>query len=133
MSGTRRRWTLLATLVFALGLLALVSAPRPKAGSDTCGGKQVTILGTGGDDVIRGTSGPDVIDGLGGNDRIYGYGGDDTLCGGDGDDLIDGGSGQNFIDGGPGTNSCTEEAVEQNCDPNHRIQRSPDPPWARPH
>jgi Ca2+-binding RTX toxin-like protein len=67
-----------------------------------CRGRQVTILGTRGDDVLRGTSGDDVIDGRGGHDRIYGRDGGDTICGGGGKDLLVGGSGNDILDGGGG-------------------------------
>jgi len=55
-----------------------------------CGGQDVTIVGTNGDDVIDGTAGPDVIAGLGGNDIIRGGDFDDIICGGPGDDYIEG-------------------------------------------
>ena len=67
-----------------------------------CFGREPTILGTSGDDVIYGTDGDDVIHGLGGNDIIYGLGGNDVICGGMGNDYIDGGPGRDRIHGGPG-------------------------------
>ena len=63
----------------------------------TCDGKQVTIVGTEGHNVINGTEGPDVIHGLGGNDIIQGLGGDDVICGGDGHDVIGAGSGNDTV------------------------------------
>ena len=63
----------------------------------TCGGKQPTIIGTEGHDVINGTAGPEVIHGLGGNDIIQGLGGDDVICGGDGSDVISAGSGNDIV------------------------------------
>lgn len=90
-----------------------------------CGGRDVTILGTDGPDVIQGRSLPgpnrtlihfdDVILALGGNDIIDGQGGNDTICGGDGNDTIRGGSGDDVLiagagrdslDGGAGTDAC---------------------------
>lgn len=56
----------------------------------TCGGLEVTIVGTSGDDVIDGTPGHDVIAGLEGDDEIRGADGEDTICGGPGDDYIEG-------------------------------------------
>lgn len=91
------------SLAPALGLLAaglfLVPAPA-EAAAPTCGGKRVTILGTGGDDVLRGTSGADVIDGRGGADVINGLGGDDVICGGYGADDLRGQAGNDRVYGG---------------------------------
>jgi Ca2+-binding RTX toxin-like protein len=56
----------------------------------TCGGLEVTIVGTNGDDVIDGTDGNDVIAGLAGNDVIRGGDGEDVICGGLGNDYIEG-------------------------------------------
>ena len=63
------------------------AAPIP---SLTCGGLEVTIVGTAGDDIIDGTAGHDVIAGLQGDDVIRGGDGEDTICGGPGDDYIEG-------------------------------------------
>ena len=68
----------------------------------TCQGLTPTILGTGGNDVIRGTAGVDVIHALGGADRVDGLGAGDKLCGGDGPDVINGGDGADTVDGGAG-------------------------------
>lgn len=54
-----------------------------------CFGRQPTIVGTPGDDVLRGTSGNDVIVGRGGDDTIKGLRGDDRLCGGAGDEYFE--------------------------------------------
>ena len=62
-----------------------------------CNGKEPTIVGTEGHDVISGTAGPDVIHGLGGFDWIRGLGGDDVICGGDGSDVIGAGSGNDIV------------------------------------
>lgn len=61
-----------------------------------------TIVGTGGNDVLRGTPGRDVICGLGGNDILYGLAGGDVLLGGDGNDRLFGGAGRDLLDGGAG-------------------------------
>ena len=50
----------------------------------TCHGMTPTILGTGGNDVLRGTAGADVIHALGGADKVEGLGSGDRLCGGEG-------------------------------------------------
>jgi Ca2+-binding RTX toxin-like protein len=70
--------------------------------SRTCGGREVTISGTAGRDVLTGTAGPDVIDGLGGNDRIVAGGRDDIVCGGAGNDYLSGGWGADALYGGLG-------------------------------
>ncbi|MDP9387807.1 MAG: hypothetical protein M3Q48_07720, partial [Actinomycetota bacterium] len=80
----------------------------------SCYGRQATLVGTQGDDVLVGTEGPDIIHGGPGNDRIRGLGGDDVICGGDGDDgvdatgqTLDGGPGADLVLGGPGADSIT--------------------------
>jgi len=106
-------------LVMIVSCLTVLAA-GPKVFAASCNGKQVTILGTAGNDILRGSSGPDVISGLGGNDTIKGRGGNDVICGGpgkdkiyggsgkdklyggSGNDRLDGGSGLDFCDGGPG-------------------------------
>jgi Ca2+-binding RTX toxin-like protein len=76
-------------------------------------GREATILGTPGDDVIQGTPGDDVIRAKRGNDVIDGGGGNDVVCGGPGtdqvttgagDDLVAGGSGRDTVDAGAGRN-----------------------------
>ena len=73
---------------------------------ETCFGKNATITGTTGDDVIPGTSGNDVIVGLGGKDRIRGKGGKDRLCGKSGKDKLSGGKARDRLDGGSGRDTC---------------------------
>ena len=63
-----------------------------------CGGSDVTIAGTSGDDRIRGTSGRDVIAAFGGNDVVFGFGGDDTICEGEGDDRVHAGAGRDTVE-----------------------------------
>lgn len=72
-----------------------IEAPR-------CHGRQATIVGTDGNDVLRGTPGRDVVWGGKGDDTIYGSLGNDLLCGGPGADLIHGGRGNDTVDGGAG-------------------------------
>ncbi len=81
--------------------LSSTSTTAPPNGP-LCDGKQATIIGTPGDDVLIGTSFDDVIVGLGGNDVIHGEGGLDTICGGEGDDELRGGRANDRIFGGPG-------------------------------
>ncbi|MFN3218475.1 MAG: calcium-binding protein [Acidimicrobiales bacterium] len=73
-----------------------------EGGSDTCGGRTPTIVGTTGDDVLRGTRGNDVIAGLAGNDRIIGRGGNDIICAGPGRDVVIGGAGRDRLFGQAG-------------------------------
>lgn len=100
-----------------------------------CGGVNVTICGTEGDDVLLGTAGNDVMAGFGGDDTLYGLDGNDILCGGAGDDVLiggngndrlfgdndhdvllgeagrdslNGGSGDDILHGGTGTDACNE-------------------------
>ena len=87
---------LLAATALALPLLPVNAVT---AATGTCAGKDVTIAGTSGPDLLYGTPGNDVIDGRGGDDIIYGLGGVDTICGGGGDDVIDGGPGRDVLIG----------------------------------
>ena len=70
---------------------------------ELCAGKKVTILGTGGDDVLAGTQGADVFKAAGGDDTLKGRGGRDLLCGGDGADTIKGGAGGDKLKGQSGS------------------------------
>ena len=68
-----------------------------------CHGRQATIVGTDGNDVIQGTPGRDVIWGGRGDDTILGSLGNDLLCGGPGADLIHGGRGNDTSTAAPAT------------------------------
>ena len=72
------------------------------ANASTCAGKNVTIVGTSGADVISGTPQRDVIAGLGGDDVINALEGKDTVCSGGGNDVIRGLGANDLIKGGPG-------------------------------
>ena len=76
--------------------------PSGSASAAKCAGKQATVVGTAGRDVIKGTKKRDVIAGLGGNDVIRGLGGNDTICGGSGKDKLVGGAGKDRLLGGAG-------------------------------
>lgn len=67
---------------------------------DDCDGRQVSIEGTDGDDVIRGTGADDVIATGDGDDVVEGLEGDDVICGGEGQDRLEGGSGDDELYGG---------------------------------
>jgi hypothetical protein len=69
---------------------------------ERCAGREVTHLGTPGDDRIVGTPGNDVIKALGGDDVIIARGGKDVICAGPGNDLVRGGKGRDLIKGGGG-------------------------------
>ncbi|HEY2714840.1 MAG TPA: hypothetical protein VGI73_01315, partial [Solirubrobacterales bacterium] len=93
-------------VVAALGALLLVGSALGAVPQNEeievprCHGRQATIVGTDGDDVLRGTPGRDVIWGGKGDDTIYGSLGNDLICGGPGSDLIHGGRGNDEVDGG---------------------------------
>ncbi|HEY5052761.1 MAG TPA: calcium-binding protein [Solirubrobacterales bacterium] len=78
-----------------IGSALLCAVPAAsQASAATCAGKQATIVGTPGNDVIVGKKASDVIYGGGGDDKISGGpNGNDTICGGPGDDTIQGGRG----------------------------------------
>jgi uncharacterized delta-60 repeat protein len=76
-------------------------------GVPTCDGRQATIVGTSGRDLLLGTPGPDVIVGRGGADTIRAAGGDDRVCGGPGNDRLSGGTGHDRLFGGAGADILT--------------------------
>jgi RTX calcium-binding nonapeptide repeat (4 copies) len=90
-------------IALALTVASTVAAFAPSvpayAGTPTCHGVKVTIVGTRSSDVIHGTPGRDVINGIGGNDTIFGRGGNDLLCGGPGHDSLYGGAGDDGLYG----------------------------------
>jgi Ca2+-binding RTX toxin-like protein len=88
--------------VVALVFVAAASAAEEEDVA-RCHGRQATIVGTEGDDVLRGTPERDVIWGGGGDDEIFGSLGNDLLCGGPGADLVHGGRGNDIADGGAGS------------------------------
>src|SRR5687768_9049491 len=84
-----------------------------------CLGKQATIVGSAGDDVIKGTFRRDVINARGGEDVVKSVGKGDTVCGGrgpdhlkggKGEDVLSGGKGEDVLDGGPATDTCKDSA-----------------------
>ncbi|MEZ5076367.1 MAG: calcium-binding protein [Solirubrobacterales bacterium] len=104
----RRARGILAGLALAAAGVAVALAPSgvvavaAEEEVPTCHGKEATIVGTDGDDVLHGTPERDVIAGGAGDDEIYGALGSDVICGGPGSDLIHGGRGNDEVDGGPG-------------------------------
>ena len=93
-----------ATVATALMLLAGVAAlgAAEPADSPSCLGKEATIVGTDGNDVLHGTVGSDVIQAGRGNDIVLGERGNDVICGGPGTDLVRGGRNNDVVSGGPG-------------------------------
>lgn len=100
-----------ATRTFAVAcLIAATALPvTPAQAAPKCFGKEATIVGTSGHDVLEGTPGNDVIVGNGGVDAVTAKGGDDRICLSDGwvDDpsTIDAGSGSDRIDAGDGASN----------------------------
>jgi Ca2+-binding RTX toxin-like protein len=94
---------ILAALAALVAFVAVAgAATNATIETPVCHGRQATIVGTDGDDVIQGTPGRDVIWGGKGDDTIYGNLGNDLICGGPGADLIHGGRGNDEVDGGAG-------------------------------
>ena len=79
--------------------------PVPDDTPVLCDGREATIVGTSGDDVLEGTDGDDVIVGLEGDDFIRGRGGDDLVCAGPGRDRVIGGGGADEIYGQRGADT----------------------------
>jgi RTX calcium-binding nonapeptide repeat (4 copies)/Peptidase family M23 len=96
----RRRPTQLELMgrIIRAGQCYVSTGPLPP----TCLGREVTILGTPGDDEMVGTDGADVILGRGGADRVQARGGADLICGGEGNDHLQGRAGEDRIVGGVG-------------------------------
>ena len=65
----------------------------PGTPAEQCDGRDATVVGTSGDDVLHGTAGADVIVAGGGDDKVKAGDGRDLVCGGDGDDKLIGGAG----------------------------------------
>lgn len=87
--------------------------PRPDGGCDVgayqyaeCRGRVVSIVGTGGRDILSGSAAAEGFLLLGGNDVANGGGGDDAICGGAGADVLKGGAGRDTLDGQGGKDRC---------------------------
>ncbi len=65
---------------------------------------RVTLIGGGGDDLLKGGSQSDSLDGGDGNDTLLG---NDSMAGGSGDDLLIGGSGNDVLNGDVGSDTLT--------------------------
>ena len=72
----------------------------PAQAALTCFGREATIIGDRGSDVLHGTSDRDVIVSKGGDDVIRAGGGRDLICAGGGEDRIFGERGDDRIKGG---------------------------------
>ncbi len=77
--------------------IAGVMAGAPPPPVYYCRGKQATIVGTPGDDVIHGTPEDDVIVARAGHDIVWGDDGDDVICLGAGHDRAYGGAGHDVV------------------------------------
>ncbi len=86
----------------ALSVISTEPSAAQAAQDATCNGREATLIGTDGPDVLNGSPGDDVIVGLGGADKIYGFEGNDVICGGAGADRIFGGEGDDYINAGRG-------------------------------
>jgi Ca2+-binding RTX toxin-like protein len=99
-----------ALLVLVFGQLAakpLLGPLLPMPTPTTCGGKPITIYGTGGKDKIFARRQANVIHGMGGSDLIFAESGNDVICGGLGNDSVKGGTGSDWIFGGLGWDRLT--------------------------
>jgi hypothetical protein len=108
-------------------------------GNDALGAGEsgVSLLGEGGDDVLRGGPGDDRLSGGDGNDRVSGGDGADDVLGGRGKDTLSGGPGRDYLDAddfggaperdrvrcGPGTDDANLEALDADAE---GARRSPD-------
>ncbi len=68
---------------------------------------QVTLIGGGGNDVLKGGARSDSLDGGDGADTLIGNDGHDSLTGGSGDDLLTGGNGNDVLTGDTGSDTLT--------------------------
>jgi Ca2+-binding RTX toxin-like protein len=125
--------------VLAAGLIAGAVAPA-RAGGESCGGRNATIVGTAKGEKIRGTRFADVIVGGGGTDVITSLAGNDYVCGGDGNDKVitgnghdnvwgeggndtmQGGRGDDRLDGGGDTDTASYKDSETPVDANLSIR-----------
>jgi hypothetical protein len=98
------------TIALTVGLVETAWA------QESCNGREATLVGTEGDDLLLGGPDDDVIVGLGGNDVIRGRDGIDFICGGSGNDdartndgigYLAGGSGDDVLLGGPQDDQAT--------------------------
>ena len=93
---------LFALLALVTLSAAIASAVTPVSPSARCLGKEATIVGSDGADVLAGTSGADVIVARGGADRISAGAGADVICAGGGGDVVRAGKGEDLVLGQAG-------------------------------
>lgn len=82
-----------------IGAFRLTLANPPVVSPPKCQGKDATIVGSEGRDVLTGTPQADVITALGGNDKVVAGRGNDIVCAGDGNDTVSGGAGKDKLNG----------------------------------
>lgn len=95
-------WTNSVNFTYADGVTQTVESLSPCRPMRTCHGKQATLVGTTGDDVLRGTTGRDVIVARAGDDVVRGGAGPDLICGRAGADELRGGRGRDQLHGARG-------------------------------
>lgn len=84
--------------VAVVAVLSCSLAPVPAAAqAQFCAGREATIVGTDGRDVIEGTRHADIIAALGASDVVDGGGGNDLICDGSGKDVVRGGRGDDVL------------------------------------
>ena len=120
--GNRLGRIMVAIAAVALPMASTPGLPMVAASGSAgakCLGKQATIVGSTGDDVLKGTFRRDVINARGGSDEVKSVGKGDTVCGGrgpdhlkggEGDDVLSGGKGEDTLDGGADTDTCNDSA-----------------------
>jgi hypothetical protein len=97
--------TLAVFVLLALAALgaAVAGAVTPtSSGAASCLGKEATIVGSGGADVLTGTAAADVIVARGGADQVSAGGGGDLICAGGGGDVVRAGRGEDLVLGQAG-------------------------------
>jgi ELWxxDGT repeat protein len=93
--------------ITAAGLSVQEGSVSPETRAQAlCRGREATLIGSPGNDLLKGGPGPDVIAALAGNDVVKGLEGRDVLCGGPGRDRLHGGLGSDQLLGGVGTDAC---------------------------
>lgn len=124
LAGSTQRTGTRAGLTATIAALALAAVwtvlPAVAQAKPKCHGHTATVVGGGGDNVLKadkhgvqvfvGGGGDDVIIAKRNKDIVCGGPGDDRIMGGTGRDELHGGAGNDFIDGGPGSDKIFGDA-----------------------
>ncbi len=102
VSGRGRSVATVVVLLAAAIAASVATASQAAVENPRCGGRDATIVGSDGNDVLVGTARGDVIWAGPGDDVIESLGGNDVICGGPGDDVAYAGRGNDRVFGGPG-------------------------------